>query len=122
MYPECFQANKRCFPDFEYEIAVDKTVKPSVKQVRRIPLELMDPVCHKELQRMGKLGVIAPVKEPTEWVNSMVVEHKPNGKIMVMVMVMVEVWGPYFATILKNWGDAEVKQSQHCLDGGIKNW
>ena len=82
MYPECFQANKRCFPDFEYEITVDKTVKPSVKPVRRIPLELKDPV-YKELQRMAELGVIVPVKEPTEWVNSMVVEHKQNGKIRI---------------------------------------
>ena len=53
-----------------------------MKPVRRIPLELKDDV-RKELQRMVELGVIVPVKEPTEWVNSMVVEHKPNGKLRI---------------------------------------
>ena len=82
MYPECFEVNKRCFPDFEYNISVDKSIKPSVKPVRRLPLELKEPV-KKELDRMIQKGVIVPVVEPTEWVSSMVVEHKPNGGIRI---------------------------------------
>ena len=82
MYPECFEMNKRCFPDFEYNITIDNSVKLSVKPVRRIPLELKDSV-HEELQRMVEMGVIVPVKEPTEWVNSMVIQHKPNGNVRI---------------------------------------
>ena len=82
MYPECFEQNKRCFPNYEYDISVDPTIKPSVKPVRRIPIELKEDV-QKELQRMVELGVIVPVKKPTEWVNAMVVEHKANGKLRI---------------------------------------
>ena len=82
MYPECFKLNKRCFPDFQYKISINKSVKPSVKPVRRIPLEVKDAVL-KELQRMVELGVIVPVKEPTEWVNSMVIEHKRNSDVRI---------------------------------------
>lgn len=35
----------------------------------------------KELQRMEKLNVTEKVDKPTEWVNSMTMVEKPNGKL-----------------------------------------
>ena len=32
-------------------------------------------------KRMVKMGIIKPVHEPTDWVNSLVVVEKPNGKL-----------------------------------------
>ena len=32
---------------------------------------------------MLKLGIIAPVNEPIEWVNELVVTEKPNGKLRI---------------------------------------
>ena len=36
-----------------------------------------------ELEHMEKLGVIAPMKEPTEWYSGMVVVPKPNGQVQI---------------------------------------
>jgi len=38
-----------------------------------------------ELERMEKLGVIAPMKEPTEWCSGMVIVPKPNGQVRICV-------------------------------------
>ena len=37
----------------------------------------------QEFERMEKHSIIAKVTEPTDWVNSMVVVHKPNGDLRV---------------------------------------
>ena len=36
-----------------------------------------------ELDKKLKLGIIAPVNEPIEWVNELVVTGKPNGKLII---------------------------------------
>ena len=82
MYPECFDNVNKTFPDYVYKIKIDPSVKPTVHAARRIPLELKDKV-KDELKRMEEGGIIIKVKEPTEWVNSMVVETKENGKLRI---------------------------------------
>lgn len=43
-------------------------------------------VCSKaELERIEHLGVIEHVREPTDWVNSMVTVVKPNGKLRICI-------------------------------------
>ena len=37
----------------------------------------------KELDKMVNLGVISPVTEPSEWVNSMVIVEKPGGNLRI---------------------------------------
>ena len=32
---------------------------------------------------MVKNGVITPIQEPTDWVNSLVIVEKPNGKLRI---------------------------------------
>ena len=49
---------------------------------RRVPLALKDRL-KQELDRMQEGSVIEKVVEPTDWVNSLVVVEKPNGKLRV---------------------------------------
>ena len=36
-----------------------------------------------ELEEMEKANIIGEVEEPTDWVSSMVVVEKPNGKLRI---------------------------------------
>ena len=55
---------------------------PKVNLPRSVPIALWDKLkC--ELENMVKMGVIAKVTEPTEWISSMVIVVKPLGKLQV---------------------------------------
>ena len=45
----------------------------------------MKPRLKEELARLRKIGVIKPVDTPTDWVSSLVVVKKPNGKLRVCI-------------------------------------
>lgn len=66
----------------EYHIEVDKEVTPVVNPCRKIPFPLQEKL-KEELTRMENLGVIVKVEEPTDWVSSIVLVEKPNGKLRV---------------------------------------
>ena len=51
---------------------------------RNVPIPLRDKV-REELSRMQALGVISPVKEPTEWCAGMVVVPKSSGSVRICV-------------------------------------
>ena len=55
-----------------------------VHPVRKIALALI-PKLDKELDSMLADGIIVPVEESTDWVNSLVVREKPNGSLRVCV-------------------------------------
>ncbi|CAB4017439.1 transposon Tf2-1 poly [Paramuricea clavata] len=80
MYPECFDGSVGCFEDYTYHITLDPKVKPVVHAPRRVPLELVDKL-NFELNEMEKNGVIKKVTKPTDWVNSIVIREKPNGRL-----------------------------------------
>ena len=82
MYPECFDPRHKCFQDYEYEIKLDTSIRPVVHAQRRIPIELKHKVKQK-LEDMERDGVIASVNEPTEWVNSLLVETKPDESLRI---------------------------------------
>ncbi|XP_052797485.1 uncharacterized protein K02A2.6-like [Mya arenaria] len=66
----------------ECKIHIDPTVQPVVHPPRKVPIALQEKV-KDELLRMESLGVIEKVNEPTDWVSSMVVAEKANGKIRI---------------------------------------
>ena len=82
MYPECFNHKDKHFLDFEYKIKLDKSVKPRIHAQRRVPIELRARV-KKKLDAMARDEVIVKVDEPTEWVNSMLVETKDDGRLRI---------------------------------------
>ena len=61
---------------------MNSSVTPVVHPPRKIPFTQRENV-KEELDRMEALGVIRKADEPTEWVSSLVVVQKPNGKVRV---------------------------------------
>ena len=51
---------------------------------RKVPVPQREKVI-EELKRMEKLGVIVRQEDPTEWVNSIVVVHKPCGAVRLCI-------------------------------------
>lgn len=56
------------------------TVTPVINPPRRVPFVLKEKL-KSELDRLEGLEMIRKVKEPTDWVLSLVVVEKPNGKL-----------------------------------------
>ena len=84
-YTEC--AN--CFGDIEslkheYKIQLKSNVEPVIHAPRRVPLALKDKLRH-ELDKMKRLDIMqeVPISGSSEWVNSMVIVEKPNGKLRI---------------------------------------
>ena len=65
-----------------HHITLDPDAKPVVQPPRRIPIALQSKL-KEELDHMIKLGIIKKADEPTDWVSSLVVVQKPNGKLRV---------------------------------------
>ena len=66
----------------QHRIKLNKEVEPVVHPPRKVPVALRKSL-QEELQRMEALDVITKTTEPTEWVNSLVMARKKNGKIRV---------------------------------------
>ena len=66
----------------EAKIQLKENAQPVIDAPRRVPLALRDRL-KKELERMEEQDVIEKVTEPTDWVNSLVVVEKPNGKLRI---------------------------------------
>ena len=69
-----------CITNVTHHIEIDPTQKPVVHPPRRVPV-ILRPKLKDELKRMTQLGVIERVHQPTDWVNSMAIVTKPNGKL-----------------------------------------
>uniref|UniRef100_A0A1A8L2U7 Gypsy retrotransposon integrase-like protein 1 n=1 Tax=Nothobranchius pienaari TaxID=704102 RepID=A0A1A8L2U7_9TELE len=66
----------------ECDLHIDPDATPVVCPPRRIPFTLRERL-KQELDDMEKNGIIIKVKEPTEWVNGLVVAEKRNGNLRV---------------------------------------
>ena len=80
MYPECFNGTVGCFDDYTYHITLDPEVSPVVHAPRKVPIELKDKL-QAELREMESQDIIAKVTQPTDWVNSLVIREKENGRL-----------------------------------------
>lgn len=65
-----------------HHIHVDPSVVPVVHGCRNIPLSVIDKL-KDTLQDLERREVIVAVKEPTDWVNSLVATQKKNGTLRV---------------------------------------
>ena len=77
-YPDVFEGIGELGEPLHLE--VDDTVKPVQIPPRRIPEALRKPL-KDHLNELEEQGIIQKVVEPTEWVSSVVVNKKSNGKI-----------------------------------------
>ena len=64
----------------EYDIEINKTVKPVQHRPRRTPIMMRDDII-KKVKELEKYGILSRVEEPTEWISSQVAVRKPNGSI-----------------------------------------
>ena len=63
-----------------YHIQMKEGAKPfALTALHRVPVPLL-PRVKAELERMRQLGVIVPVREPTDWFSGMVVVPKPQER------------------------------------------
>ena len=65
-------------------LEVDESVTPVIMPPRRVPFALKEKL-KDELNRLEDLNMIRKVEEPTQWVSSLVVVQKPNGKLWVCI-------------------------------------
>ncbi|XP_041349296.1 uncharacterized protein K02A2.6-like [Gigantopelta aegis] len=70
-----------CLPG-KVSIKLHNDAIPVVEPCRKVPFALYDKL-KAELHKMEDMKVIEKIEEPTEWVNSLVVVHKANGKLRV---------------------------------------
>ena len=80
MYPECFNGTVGCFDDYTYQITLDPEVPPVVHALRRVPIQLKDKL-QADLREMESQDIIGRVTRPTDWVNSLVIREKENGRL-----------------------------------------
>lgn len=73
-----------CITCTNHHIEVDATYSPVVNPPCRV-LVLLKWRVQDEIKRMEQLGIVEKVREPTNWVNSMVVATKPNGKLQICI-------------------------------------
>ena len=88
-YSELFNEYNDLFQGFEclegkYSINVDENVAPIVHPARKVPFA-QEGKLKDDLERMEKLEVIEKVDEPTDWVNSLVLVEKKNGKLRICI-------------------------------------
>ena len=81
--PDYLQKYTNCFGKVgclreKHQIVVDRDVSRVINPHRRIPASLKMKL-NKELDRMVKMEIITPIKEPTNWISSLVIVEKPNG-------------------------------------------
>ena len=68
-----------------YDAVLSDNAQPYVETApRRIPIPLA-PKVKPQLDRMVELGVIRPVKEPTDWCAGIVVVPKKDGGVRICV-------------------------------------
>ena len=63
----------------EHHIQIEENATPVVHPPRRVPYALMDKL-KTELDRMKQLDIIEEIDEPTEWVSSLVIIEKADGR------------------------------------------
>ena len=68
----------------EYDIWLSGGYESAQNPPRNVPYAKRDAV-RAELQRMCELKVITPVKEPTEWINSMAIAYKADGSLRICI-------------------------------------
>jgi len=79
-YPEQFDRIGN-FPG-EYHITLRPDAHPVIHAPRKFAIHLTEDL-KTELKNMGSSGVITKVTTPTDWVSSMVVSQKANGKLRI---------------------------------------
>ena len=63
------------FPGEPYKFQLKENTKPTRHAPRKVPIHLQD-TFHEKIRNLEQLGILEPVREVTEWVNSFVIVKK----------------------------------------------
>ena len=74
MYSDVFTRIGK-FPGPPYKFQLKPNAKPARHALRHVPIHLQE-AFHKEIRNFKCLGILEPVKEVIEWVNSFVIAEK----------------------------------------------
>lgn len=66
----------------EYHIRLDSQIDPVQHAPRKVPVALREQL-RKTLEELVQQDILAPVTQPTEWISSMVIVPKKDGKLRV---------------------------------------
>ena len=72
-----------CVPGIRVHMKLRPNIPSSVHPARSVPVPVRDGL-KQELERLVKLKILTPVKQPTAWVSSMLVVNKPNKTRIVI--------------------------------------
>lgn len=70
--------------DSSLTLEVDEGVKPVTMPARKVPLAIKHKL-KQELDRLEQLEIIKHVNTPTDWISSLVVAPKSNGRIRLCI-------------------------------------
>ncbi|XP_062577795.1 uncharacterized protein K02A2.6-like [Saccostrea cucullata] len=70
--------------DGKLTLEVDQNVKPVKMPARKVPIAIKNKL-KQELDRLEQLEIIKPVNTPTDWISSLVVAPKSNGRIRLCI-------------------------------------
>ena len=79
-FPDHFEGTGK-FP-VKYHITVKPDAKPVIPAPQKCPIAMRSHIC-TELDCLECLGIIQKVDEPTDWVSTLAIAWKPNGKLHV---------------------------------------
>ena len=82
-YPDIFNADVGTLPG-SMQLTLKPDAEPILRPPKRLPIELKDTV-KQELDKLVKAGVLAPVDEPTDWVNQMAIATKRDGSLGICI-------------------------------------
>ena len=68
----------------ELHLAVNKDMAHVKLPVREVPVALKEPL-QEELDRLERMGILAKVEVPMDWISAMVVARKSNKKIRLCI-------------------------------------
>ena len=79
---DVFKSKGKLEPQLHLEL--DESVQPVQLPLRRVPLAVKDKL-QAELEILSNVEIIAKVDDPTDWISSMVVTTKRNGKVRLCI-------------------------------------
>ena len=82
-FPDVFSDSIGTLPG-SVQLTLKPDTEPVLRPPKRLPIELRDQT-KQELDRLVLKGVLAPVDEPTEWVNQMAVATKKDGSLRICI-------------------------------------
>ena len=80
-FPNVFEDGIGTLPG-EVRLTLKNDAEPVICPPKRIPVEIKEQV-RQELERLVEQGVLAPVDEPTDWVNQMTIATKQSGELRI---------------------------------------